>query len=158
MWLDEVAAGAPLPDGLYCSPMTRAIQTCRFTFAKVVDFADRPPLILENAREIYGVHSCDKRRSKSYIMKEFPEFKIEDSFTEEDELHDPNVRETYEHVAQRGRNVLDYIFDNDNGVVISVTAHSAFIRGFLISANHKPVPLPTGGIVPMVVKSISTLQ
>ena len=47
MWVAELAAGLPLPDGLYCSPMTRAIRTCQLTFKDIVDFSERSPLILE---------------------------------------------------------------------------------------------------------------
>lgn len=54
------------------------------------------------------------RRSSSYIKKTFPEFDIEEGFSENDELHDPNARETKSHVAERARAVLDRIFDNDS--------------------------------------------
>lgn len=53
------------------------------------------------------------RRSRIYIKKTFPEFDIEEGFSENDELHDPNVRETKSHVAERARAVLDRIFNND---------------------------------------------
>ena len=38
----------------------------------------------------------------------------EDEFTEEDKLHDSNIRETHEHVVERARAVLDYIFSHDS--------------------------------------------
>lgn len=47
MWKAETESGGPLPDKLYCSPMTRAIQTCQITFEGVLDFAERRPLVLE---------------------------------------------------------------------------------------------------------------
>ena len=47
MWKEETESGGSLPDKLYCSPMTRAIQTCQITFEGVLDFAECRPLILE---------------------------------------------------------------------------------------------------------------
>ena len=38
---------------------------------------------------------------------------MEEGFTENDELHDPKVRETPAHVSVRARAVLDRIFDCD---------------------------------------------
>ena len=62
------------------------------------------------------MHSCDMRRTSSYIQSSFPEFKIEKGFTEEDELYDPAVRETETHVAKRAQSVLDHIFQDDKGL------------------------------------------
>ncbi|OCB91127.1 phosphoglycerate mutase [Sanghuangporus baumii] len=152
VWFQERAAGLPSPDRLYCSPMTRALRTCELTFANLVDFSDQHPLILENAREIYGVHPCDMRRSRSYIRAEFPAFDIEEDFTEEDQLYDPNVRETYTHVAKRAHSVLDRIFEDNKGSLTSITAHSGFIRGLVATTKHATAELPTGGVLPMVVK------
>ncbi|KAH8106394.1 phosphoglycerate mutase [Phellopilus nigrolimitatus] len=152
LWKQELQAGIPLPAKLYCSPMTRALQTCQFTFAGVIDFSKRTPLIMENCREIYGVNTCDQRRSLSYLRSTFPDFAIEDGFAEEDELHDPHVREELAHVTSRARLVLDYIFERDEEHVISITSHSEFINGLNRAAGHQPVALPTGGVLPMVVK------
>lgn len=38
---------------------------------------------------------------------------IEESLTEEDELWNPDVRETKEEVASRAREVIDMVFEND---------------------------------------------
>ena len=53
------------------------------------------------------------RRPLSYIKEKFPDFDVEEGFTENDELHDPKVRETPAHVSVRARAVLDRIFDCD---------------------------------------------
>jgi hypothetical protein len=44
MWKKEIESGIPLPEKLYCSPMTRAIQTNQITFDGAVD---RAPFIVE---------------------------------------------------------------------------------------------------------------
>ncbi|THH07112.1 hypothetical protein EW145_g3611 [Phellinidium pouzarii] len=142
--------------------MTRALLTCRLTFAGVVDFKERKPLVLEvccvtafvafpsfprlKLAEIYGVHSCDKRRTLSYLRETFTEFATEEGFTEEDELYDPMVREEHGHVTERARLVLDYIFKRDKESVISITAHSGFINGLVAATGHAPVALATGGV------------
>ncbi|KAH8106393.1 phosphoglycerate mutase [Phellopilus nigrolimitatus] len=159
LWKEELKADIPLPAKLYCSPLTRALRTCQLTFAGIVEFRQRTPLVLENCREMYGVHSCDKRRSLSYLRSAFPDFAVEDGFTEEDELHDPKVREEHAHIAERARLVLDYIFEEDEELVISITAHSGFINGLIAATGHELVALLTGGaplafLSPRVIASV----
>ncbi len=51
MWNQELASNIPLPSKLYCSPLTRALQTCMITFDSITDFKSLPngrkPLIVE---------------------------------------------------------------------------------------------------------------
>ena len=59
-WKEEMQHGIPLPEKLYCSPMTRAMRTCELTFGGIINFAERPPLVLEvsqNPIRIYGLCS-----------------------------------------------------------------------------------------------------
>jgi len=58
------------------------------------------------------VHTCDKRRTRSWIHERFPDFDFETGFTEEDLLWDPDVRETEANVVERARRVLDCIFED----------------------------------------------
>ncbi|KAF7314061.1 F-box domain-containing protein [Mycena chlorophos] len=152
MWKTELAQGLPLPESLYCSPMTRAMQTQQITFEGVDGL--KPALIMEDCREEYGEHTCDKRRSKTYIQENFPQFDIEEGFSEEDELYTAEDRETPEHAAERARRVLEHVFTADAGrTVISITAHSGIINGFLRALGRPRYALPTGGILPVVVKA-----
>lgn len=64
-------------------------------------------------REQNGVHTCDKRRTRSEIHAAFPEYYFEEGFTERDELWKPDYREKYEDIDQRARHVLGMIFKND---------------------------------------------
>jgi hypothetical protein len=78
---------------------------------------------MQNCREGYGEHPCDKRHTKTVLLECFPEFEIKggicvDSgvfteFTEEDELWRVDERESREHVAARARAVLDRIFGDE---------------------------------------------
>ncbi|KAG6839867.1 hypothetical protein H0H87_012769, partial [Tephrocybe sp. NHM501043] len=66
-----------------------------------------------NLREMYGVHTCDQRRTRSYIKATFSEFSIEHGFSENDLLWEADVRETDEHIAGRAKQVLDLVFSED---------------------------------------------
>ncbi|KAG7094706.1 hypothetical protein E1B28_005526 [Marasmius oreades] len=159
-WKSELQFNIPLPRKRYISPMTRALNTYTITFDGVP--LEGRPLVLENCREVYGIHTCDKRRSRTYITTTFPKFDIEKCFTEDDELWTADVRESDEHAAERAKEVLDVIFrdedEDDESVVevVSVTAHSGIINGFLAAVGRPSFALQTGGVLPMVVKSTCT--
>ena len=69
--------------------------------------------IFQNCREENGVHTCDKRKTRTYIATSYPHFIIEDGFTELDELWSPTIRESAAQVVERARKVLDVVFQND---------------------------------------------
>jgi len=152
MWKQEISAGLQLPKTYYCSPLTRCLQTYQITFDGFFDSSKLRPTVLENCRERYGIHTCDKRRSKTYIQEKFPFVTIEDGFVEEDELWTADERESDEHVIFRASAVLDHIFTHDAEHVISLTAHSGFINGLIAATHHATFALMTGGVLPMVVK------
>ncbi|KAJ7328507.1 histidine phosphatase superfamily [Mycena albidolilacea] len=150
-WKEELAAMIPLPDKLYCSPMRRAIQTNIITFEGV---SSRRPVIVENCREEYGVHRCDQRSTRSYIADTFPQFDIEDGFTEKDELWQADSCETAAHIAGRAQSVLERIFLEDkDAVFVSITAHAFIINNFLHTLGRPRYVLPVGGVLPIVVKA-----
>ncbi|KIN95230.1 hypothetical protein M404DRAFT_330939 [Pisolithus tinctorius Marx 270] len=142
-WKTEVLHGLPFPEKLYCSPLTRTIRTSQRTF-KDINADGRKTTIVENIREIIGVHTCDKRRTRTYINQTFPEYSIEDGFAEEDELWRPDIRETEADVDVRVKAALDMIFENDKEQFISITTHGGFFGSFLRVTNHQLVYLPTG--------------
>ncbi|KAF9553216.1 phosphoglycerate mutase-like protein [Agrocybe pediades] len=152
-WETEAAAGLPHPDRRYCSPLSRALHTCSIMFKNVYPDNKRPVVVWENCREDIGLHTCDKRDTKSYIASAFPDFVIEDGFTEEDELWHATLRETAAEITARARGVIDRIFREDGDApFISITAHGGFINAFLAAVGRDIYPLPTGGILPIVVK------
>ncbi|KAG6808658.1 hypothetical protein H0H92_003359 [Tricholoma furcatifolium] len=150
-WESELTYDIPLPEKIYCSPMTRALKTCELSFDNIVSDQYRRPVVLENCREENGVHTCDKRRTASYISNAFPRFELEPGFSEEDLLWDAEVRETRAHVASRAKEVLDMIFAQDE-TFISITAHGGIINGFLETIGRPRYPLPPGGVLPVVIK------
>jgi broad specificity phosphatase PhoE len=129
----ELEHGFHLPDKVYCSPLSRALRTCEIMFDSFGHW-ERPQRdgargsslsestlnygsyletsFRQNCREENGEHTCDKRNTRTYIASTYPNFTIEDGFTEEDELWTPE-RETERHMEERARNVLDTIFEDD---------------------------------------------
>ncbi|KAG8790086.1 hypothetical protein FRC12_012777 [Ceratobasidium sp. 428] len=112
--------------------------------------------IQKDLREMIGIHTTDKRRSKSYIQQTFPNFDIEPGFSEEDELWTPTTRETDAEMEPRLKRALDHIFGSlldEDDTYISVTAHSGTIAAALRVLGHREYRLPTGGVVPVVIRA-----
>ncbi|KIW17800.1 hypothetical protein PV08_04995 [Exophiala spinifera] len=145
----------PLPQTYYSSPLTRAMQTAQLTFSNLSVPPTRTfrPVVKEFLREAYGIQSCDLRPTKSYIETNFPDFRIEDSFTENDELHSPTRRESLGRHDKRVRALLDDIFAHDESTYISMTSHCGTIKAILRVVGHQSVSLPPGGIVPVLVQA-----
>ncbi|KAA1468584.1 phosphoglycerate mutase-like protein [Dentipellis sp. KUC8613] len=154
-WANEILRGMPLPQKFYCSPMTRALHTWELTFTGVLPEGHPTPIIVENCREEYGEHTCDKRRTRSEIQLDFPRFIFEDEFTEEDLLWTPE-RETKASAEVRARSVLDKIFENDvEDTIVSITAHGGIINALLRVIGRGNYTLPTGGVMSVVVKGVN---
>ncbi|KAH7887396.1 histidine phosphatase superfamily [Phlebopus sp. FC_14] len=153
VWKAELAFGIPLPDKLYSSPLTRAIRTNQITFFEGLIKDGRKATIVENMREENGVHTCDMRRTRSYIQERFPEYQLEHGFTEEDGLWKADVRENPQDIERRAARVLDMIFENDQEQFICITSHGGFIGAFLRVSGHRSWPLQTGGVIPVVIKA-----
>ncbi|KAF8323498.1 uncharacterized protein EI90DRAFT_2384115 [Cantharellus anzutake] len=121
-----------------------------FTLGGGINLNDLPevkarfsPLVVEYIRETNGEHTCDMRRTYGEIHSDFPTYRFEGSFTEQDGLWTPE-RETDTHVAIRVRDVLDRIFESDANLFISITSHSGWIGGLRSVTGHHDYNLPTG--------------
>lgn len=161
----------PVPEVYYVSPLLRCQQTAWNTFFGLSLPSDRPfkPIIKELLRECIGVHTCDKRSSKTQIQARYPDWIFEDGFTETDELWSSTLRETNEAVDQRTKLVLDDILLNDKHTFVSISSHSGQIgstlRGMSSHASinfidfkvdpvlgHREFKLNTGQVIPVLVK------
>ncbi|KAF8649004.1 hypothetical protein AX16_006118 [Volvariella volvacea WC 439] len=161
IWETELALAdpIPLPSKFYCSPLTRAARTCQITFERFVDTNHDWVEIVENCREVNGVYTCNKRRTKSYILDRFKGFFTEPGFSEEDNLWDPDVRESLEHMIDRAGTVLDTIFSTgETGSFVSITAHVRIIRAFMACLGRPEPDLLTGGVLPVVIKATAIEQ
>ncbi|QRV96971.1 histidine phosphatase family containing protein [Ceratobasidium sp. AG-Ba] len=88
LWGHELARPdpVPIPTKMFSSPLTRAGQTLDITFRAILKSDSVRPYVIEDLREMIGIHTCDKRRPKSYIEKAFPSFDFEPGFTEQASL------------------------------------------------------------------------
>jgi broad specificity phosphatase PhoE len=98
-----------------------------------------------------GQHTCDRRSTASEIAEEYPEYRFEAGFSEEDKLWDPEVRESNEHRNDRLRGFLNDIFAHDESTYISLTAHSGAITSILEVLGHRRFALATGAVIPVLV-------
>lgn len=151
-------AKMPAPEGYYVSPLFRCLQTAHLTFAGLELPAERGfrPVVKEMLREVMGEHTCDRRSSRTVIHEAFPDWGIEGGFKEEDELWRADHRETHEEHDARSQALLDEVFANDQSLVLSFTAHSGTIASLLRVVGHREFRLPTGALIPVLVKATKT--
>ena len=144
----------PIPETFYTSPLLRCLETARCTFSKDIlpDEGVFQPVVKEAIREVFGVYTCDKRGTRSGIQLEFPEYIIEQSLTEDDELWTSQKRETLEERAATLKGFLEEVFRDDSATFLSVTTHSGTIRAFCIAIGHPVLLVATGSVIPFVVR------
>lgn len=82
----------------------------------------------------------------------YPNFAFENGFSEDDRLWLPDVRETNKQRNVRLAAALQQMMATDTSTYIAVSAHSGAITSILEVIGHRPFPLQTGGIIPVVVK------
>lgn len=104
-------------------------------------------------RERLGVHTCDRRRTRTWITENHPQFTIEDGFKEADELWKPDVRETLPEHAVRMKAFLDDMFSHDDETIVSLTIHSGSIMALFSVIGHVGLHVAPGNIVPMLIKA-----
>lgn len=155
-WSNALAtAGIPAPESYYVSPLARCLATANYTFSNLSLPESRPfaPVIKELLRESLGLHTCDRRSSKTWIHSEYPPWAFEPGFSEDDPLWDANTRESSSHQVARLKTLLDDIFSSDNNTFISLTSHSGSIGAALKALGHRTFSLVTGAVIPVLVKA-----
>lgn len=145
----------PYPQSYYVSPLTRCLQTANITFSGLQLPQKSPfiPTVKEYLREHISIHTCDHRKSESYIHNLFPDWEFEEGFTENDELWDGVTAETDDANDARSKKWLDEIFSSDSSTWISITSHSGEITSTLRVLGHQEFALNTGAIIPVLVKA-----
>lgn len=156
------------PDVYYVSPLTRCLQTANVTFNGLElphNSAEFKPIVKELLREGISIHTCDNRRSKTYIHNLFPDWTIEEGFVENDPYWNGITGETSASEAVRSKKVLDQIFHELNSfepsacelpsdnLFVSVTSHSGEIGSILSVLGHRSFSLSTGAVIPVLVKA-----
>ncbi|TKX20877.1 hypothetical protein C1H76_6914 [Elsinoe australis] len=108
-------------------------------------------------REVIGEQTCDKRSPKTEIQARHPDFFVfEQGFAEDDPFWRPDARETEVDIDARMRKFLDEVLGQTYAKqqILSFTAHSGAIASILRVTGHRPFALQTGGVIPVVVKTI----
>ncbi|KAH8681962.1 histidine phosphatase superfamily [Xylariales sp. PMI_506] len=155
-WAQQLAVSKqPAPQSYYTSPMARCLYTANLTFGNLDLPEEYPfvPTVKELLRETIDVHTCDSRHNLSYIENLFPSYKIEEGFSFNDTLWDPEVSETSVDQQIRSRVLLDDVFSNDEHTWISFTTHSGEATALLAVLNHITFSLGTGQAIPVLVKA-----
>jgi broad specificity phosphatase PhoE len=158
-WASLIAKdGMHTPDAYFVSPLTRALRTANITFSDLAlpkKAAAFTPLVMEGLREGVSLHTCDHRRSRSYIKSLFPGWEIEEGFSEEDELWNGVTGETSAAQDVRSKGALDEMFERTDtkDLFVSVTAHSGEIASLLRVLGHRAFSLKTGAVIPVLVKA-----
>ncbi|KAL8745571.1 MAG: hypothetical protein Q9190_002309 [Brigantiaea leucoxantha] len=155
-WAKEILSQKiPVPQTYYTSPLSRCLATAKITFSTLTLPPRKPfiPQVKELLREAIGIHTCDRRSSKSAIHAAYPTYTFEPSFTETDLLWRPDLRETDSAQEARLKLLLDDIFTHDDSTYISFTSHSGSIAAILRAIGHQPFGLRTGAVIPVLVKA-----
>jgi len=156
LWAQHLPHGLPAPQTYYVSPLTRTVQTADLTFQHLPLPRARPykPHVKELLRETLGIHTCDRRSTRSHLHATHPHLILEPGFAEPDRLWRPDYREPRSARAYRLAMLLDDVFGRDEGVWLSMTAHSGAIVSLLEVVGHREWGLETGGVVPVLVKGV----
>ncbi|KAL9621277.1 MAG: hypothetical protein Q9160_004298 [Pyrenula sp. 1 TL-2023] len=133
-WASEIKTQKiPTPQNYYTSPLTRCLATANLTFSGLDLPRDHPfvPEVKELLREGISGHTCDRRSSKTYIQENFPAYRIEPGFAENDLLWEALHGEPSTDQDIRSKTVLDDVFSSDRSSYISITSHSGEIASIL---------------------------
>lgn len=135
-WASEIKIQKiPTPQSYYTSPLTRCLATAKLTFFGLDLSRAHPfvPQVKELFREGISGHTCDRRSSRTYILENFPSYRIESGFAENDPLWEALHGETSTDQDIRSKTVLDNVFSSDRSTYLSITSHSGEIASILRS-------------------------
>ena len=175
----EQKDGAPLPTRLFSSPLSRAISTMEISYDGIlvnnpntthhgkqggsglgglignVLGASRKvvPEVKELFREEYGEHTCDQRRTKTELHKDYPNVHFEPGFSETDALW-TMTREEDAHLDARIQQALAQLWNEaQQDQVVSLTSHSGVMQSLFRVVGHYKIRPATGALIPLIIKA-----
>ncbi|CAK7243281.1 MAG: putative phosphoglycerate mutase pmu1 [Sporothrix thermara] len=157
-WAGQLAdQKQPAPQRYYVSPLTRCLQTASITFGGLaLHGSPFVPVVKELLREDISTHTCDRRASRLALHAAFPAAVFEEGFAENDPLWTGTTDETRAAHDVRSRALLDDVFSSSSSssdaTWISFSSHSGTITSLLRVLGHRPFPLSTGQIIPVLVR------
>ncbi|KAJ2893546.1 uncharacterized protein MKZ38_008500 [Zalerion maritima] len=132
--------GFPVPDTIYTSPLARCLETAKLVFKDVVEGRGREfrPVVKELLRERLTDHTCDRRRPRTWIGENYPEYEIDPSLDESDTLWREGVTESNEDHVAREQTLLQDVFQADSGTIVALVTHSYTVSAILeaVGADH----------------------
>ncbi|RCK64513.1 hypothetical protein Cantr_00375 [Candida viswanathii] len=146
-----------MPTRFFLSPMKRSATTLVNTWKDIVDLNEKKPVIQEVWRETIGTATCNQRRLKSEMAKDYEPFgfQIEPGFEEDDIYWKPDARETLAEQAMRQYKGLSRLFDDyPEDEIVSITSHGNSIKAQLMVFGHRAFAIGTGGFIPVFVKGV----
>ncbi|KAK4121880.1 putative phosphoglycerate mutase [Parathielavia appendiculata] len=155
LWVEWDVLGVPLPETLYTSPLARCLETTKLVYEPVMAKHGRSlrPVVKELLRERLTNHTCDKRSSRSWIAKTYPEYVLDRGFEMMDTLWKKDRYETNDEHVARKRRLLEDIFANDKSTFVSLTTHSYAISAVLEVVGAPHFRVSEGAIIPLLVKA-----
>jgi len=135
--LVPVVSALPLPDIVFVSSLSRAIQTGQVAYAgKSVPFVCE-----ELVRERNGAHPCDRRRSKAELTADFPTIDFSSLTSEKDDSWTPE-REPWDQLVARASAFLRKLAAIPQ-TTIAVVTHNDFLQALLLEAPELKVSDPS---------------
>ena len=107
----------------------------------------------ELLRETNGVHTCDRRSTRSEIAAAYPAFVIEPALTQADELWRGHERESSRARDARLKELLDDVFTHDEAQTVWMSSHGGAIASILREVGHRDFPVKTGQVLPVLVRA-----
>lgn len=154
-WMGAVDGdGVPLPQKIYTSPLARCLQTSFHGFSTLMESHGKGfhPTVKEKLRERFTVHTCDKRRKRSWIGENYPGYPLEDGFAEDDPFGARDYPEEDEEHMARKQAGLEEIFSTDANEFIALTVHSYAIWSILMACNAEPFRVREGSSIAILVR------
>lgn len=114
-----------------------------------------PVMIKEALRERWTMHTCDKRRTRTWIVENWGGergFVVEDGFPEEDQLCKVERKETDEEHVERKQAALEDIFESDANAFVSLMVHSYAVRAILAVCKARDFRVSQGSSIAILVK------
>jgi hypothetical protein len=113
------------------------------------------PTIKEDLREHFTLHTCDMRRPRSWIAENWPEYVIEDGFSEEDVLGKLGRWETdEEHVERKTRALRDVFEQDEESIVVCWTVHSMAIQAIFMALGEQKFLMKEATSLAVLVKGV----
>jgi len=146
----------PIPDSVYTSPLSRCLETTRLVFEPVLlhDGHSFQPRVDEGLRERLTNHTCDRRRSKSWIQESYPDYILDADLSENDELWTGKTEwETASEHEVRKQVTMERIWKNDIAPFVAVVTHSYAISAILGVLGLPQFRVKEGNCVAIMVKA-----